>query len=509
MYEQNDELSIASHSHRHGHDVRHEWYMNAEKDTVADRISRLLGGNDHQHSLVAHHQFAVPSSTSAPMQGIPSMLPWGHSSVPVRTWSANEMGIGIGFGIEEQQQDRDGDQHWRGHQHQNHQGGFMDSSIGQVELLHRATAIDHHMVEQKQNPIFVPTNETWAVGTRECGIAGSGASVREQAPRHSETFESLGKRKMSVSGSETASRPVSVKDTMSWPQVKSISWPLPPLAPLPPLPSILHQSQDSAHKNEIKGKAIAIPGGLEASSDAVDNDAPRQVPGSPTRNGGGQRLKRTCQYSNCRRSPSFSKAGQRALYCGQHKLDGMINVVSRKCVSPGCTKGPSYGPAEGKKPLFCSRHRLPDHINVVSPRCAQDGCSKGPSFGCIDTGNKATYCAKHKLAGMVNVVSRNCEEKGCRSAPSFGFEGERATFCGKHKRDGQRNVISRRCNGPGCTKVPSYGKPGDPRPSFCTRHKPPGSINLLSPRCAAPGCTKGPVRKHVGEKPRFCRVHSV
>ena len=48
-----------------------------------------------------------------------------------------------------------------------------------------------------------------------------------------------------------------------------------------------------------------------------------------------------CIYPNCKKRPTFNVEGQKKpSYCGEHKLDGMVDVVNQKCKSEWCnTRG--------------------------------------------------------------------------------------------------------------------------------------------------------------------------
>ena len=43
------------------------------------------------------------------------------------------------------------------------------------------------------------------------------------------------------------------------------------------------------------------------------------------------------------------------VYCGLHRKDGMINIITKKCKSFGCIKMPSFN-FEGLKPEYCITH---------------------------------------------------------------------------------------------------------------------------------------------------------
>ena len=52
-----------------------------------------------------------------------------------------------------------------------------------------------------------------------------------------------------------------------------------------------------------------------------------------------------------------------ARFCMEHKADGMVNVVSKRCEM--CTKRPSFN-LEGEKARFCSDHKEAGMVDVVS-----------------------------------------------------------------------------------------------------------------------------------------------
>ena len=471
--------------------------------------------------LLGDHLAVPPESTAPPpVQSVLPAIPRGPLP-PVGGRRPNHgapvgfgFGTGIGTGIGEHQQNYDDGHRWtpKHHRHQEHQDyvfmgeNIMDQLLRDLEpseLCHRATGADEHrgaeqhkhqegvmgggIMDQLRHGLepselrrratgadergaddasrFLRANEPTASGDGgESGIPdGGGPAAREQPPAHSAEGELLGRETIAVKRSDTAARPMSVRDTTSRPPGRSKPFRLqPPLAPLPQVASPHHQPLESGGGD--KDKSTFDLGSPDTARDT--SDAASQAPGSPERQRGGQRLERACQQPGCGRVPSFGEVGQRAVRCTKHKLDGVVKSTSRMCAAPGCTKGSSFGAAGDAKPVSCFAHRSPGHVNVVSPRCAEKGCHKRPSFGyhggSSGTGRKATYCAEHKLAGMANVLSRSCEKKGCRLIPSFGFEGERATACWRHKQDGQQNVVllSRRCAGPDGITAPTHEKPG-------------------------------------------------
>ena len=50
-----------------------------------------------------------------------------------------------------------------------------------------------------------------------------------------------------------------------------------------------------------------------------------------------------CISLDCNTSPSHNyKNETKRLYCKEHKLDGMVDVKSKKCLEPDCNTRPVY-----------------------------------------------------------------------------------------------------------------------------------------------------------------------
>lgn len=50
--------------------------------------------------------------------------------------------------------------------------------------------------------------------------------------------------------------------------------------------------------------------------------------------------------------------GQRAERCVEHKTEGMVNVASRRCRDPTCTRLAHYNFSEQKSKLTCMEHKV-------------------------------------------------------------------------------------------------------------------------------------------------------
>lgn len=50
-----------------------------------------------------------------------------------------------------------------------------------------------------------------------------------------------------------------------------------------------------------------------------------------------------CNYPDCKTYSNFNFEGEtKRLYCSRHKLDGMINLLAKKCSYKGCETMPIF-----------------------------------------------------------------------------------------------------------------------------------------------------------------------
>jgi hypothetical protein len=57
----------------------------------------------------------------------------------------------------------------------------------------------------------------------------------------------------------------------------------------------------------------------------------------------------------------------------------MIDVISKRCPTEGCGKQPNFNFPGESKPIYCKSCKLEGMINVVSKRC-KGGCGKLPRY---------------------------------------------------------------------------------------------------------------------------------
>ena len=181
-------------------------------------------------------------------------------------------------------------------------------------------------------------------------------------------------------------------------------------------------------------------------------------------------------------NPSFDLQGGKGRFCASHKMDGMIDVKSKRCEHDGCNvMNPSFD-LQGGKGRFCASHKMDGMIDVKSKRCEHDGCNvMKPLFDL--QGGKGRFCARHKMDGMIDVKSKRCEHDGCNVInPVFNVEGGNGRFCVKHKENCMVDVKSKRCEHDGCNSQPSFDVEGG-KGRFCVKHKIANMVNVRSKRC--------------------------
>jgi hypothetical protein len=78
---------------------------------------------------------------------------------------------------------------------------------------------------------------------------------------------------------------------------------------------------------------------------------------------------------------SYSKNyGDKPIYCKNHAINGMIDVISRLCKYDGCTKQPTYNYSEYKYGIYCYNHKLDGMTNVSGKKCISDFCHHIPYY---------------------------------------------------------------------------------------------------------------------------------
>jgi len=216
-----------------------------------------------------------------------------------------------------------------------------------------------------------------------------------------------------------------------------------------------------------------------------------------------------CNETDCNIQPTFNKEGEKkALYCSAHKMEGMVDVISKTCLE--CNKRPAFNTQGEKKALYCSAHKMEGMVDVKNKTCIHEGCNKHPIFN-INGETKALYCSAHKMEGMVNVITKTCIHEGCKKHPTFNINGETKTlYCSAHKIEGMVDVKHKTCIHEGCKKQPAFNINGKTKALYCSAHKMEGMVNVISKTCIHEGCNKRPLFNINGEtKTLYCSAHKM
>ncbi len=68
-----------------------------------------------------------------------------------------------------------------------------------------------------------------------------------------------------------------------------------------------------------------------------------------------------CNFLNCKKRAIYNVQNELPLYCSEHRLIGMVNAKSKKCLK--CNKLPSFGYANDNKAIYCSIHKKEERRN--------------------------------------------------------------------------------------------------------------------------------------------------
>ncbi len=219
-----------------------------------------------------------------------------------------------------------------------------------------------------------------------------------------------------------------------------------------------------------------------------------------------------CANPGCTIQPSYNFKGKPTLYCSKHKLDGMVDLVSKKCIEPGCDKCASFNTyKEGeKKPEYCGIHKKEGMINIKSLRyiCKHDGCTSVANFN-YENETTRIYCSKHKVVGMIDIVNPYCIHPNCKTHPSYNKEGEkRALYCIKHKTEDMVDLVSIQCYNESCTTQARFNYKGETSGKYCSKHKLDDMVNILDHTCQDTTCRKLASFNYINtRKPLYCALH--
>lgn len=160
-----------------------------------------------------------------------------------------------------------------------------------------------------------------------------------------------------------------------------------------------------------------------------------------------------CIFEGCHKKSYFNYPGEtKALYCGEHRLDNMEDVIHLRCIFNGCKKQPCYNFIYEKKPIYCRVHRIEKMENVITPRCLYLTCNVIASYN-IEGEKRPIRCYEHKENNMINItgIKKICKFPNCKVRANFNYENEKKLlYCSTHKKENMVMITSKICKTPLC-----------------------------------------------------------
>jgi hypothetical protein len=198
-----------------------------------------------------------------------------------------------------------------------------------------------------------------------------------------------------------------------------------------------------------------------------------------------------CNNEECSKKATFNVKGEKAKFCAEHKSELMIDVLNKKCVTCNL-KQPRWN-FEGLQSEFCGDCKLDGMIEPNRKLCS---CKKTrPSFNLV--GLKAEYCNSCKTDGMVNVIDKRCV-CGKITSPGFNYVGLKGQYCGDCKLDGMVDVRNPMCL---CGNRVNFNYVGL-IPKFCAKCKLDGMEDVTHTKCF---CGLSQASFNIkGVKPNYC-----
>jgi hypothetical protein len=93
----------------------------------------------------------------------------------------------------------------------------------------------------------------------------------------------------------------------------------------------------------------------------------------------------------------------------------MIDIVNKNkiCIIKNCTIRAGYNYENEKKGIYCRNHKLANMIDILHNKCKFTNCNIRPIYN-YENEKKGIYCNKHKLENMIDVVNKNLLCKMCK-----------------------------------------------------------------------------------------------
>ena len=222
-------------------------------------------------------------------------------------------------------------------------------------------------------------------------------------------------------------------------------------------------------------------------------------------------ISKTCQFTDCKIRPQFNFKGEKiGIFCKEHALDNMIDIKHKKCKFIECMTRPIYNFKGEKIAIYCKEHKLNEMINIYDKTCIFDNCSKIPTFN-YEGKKNAIYCKDHKLNEMINVRDKTCIFDNCSKIPTFNFEGKKfALYCKEHKLENMLNVCDRKCQFINCKVQPTFNYRGEKIALYCKKHALHEMVDVKNKICLFDNCETIPNYNFEGEKIAiYCKKHAL
>lgn len=193
-----------------------------------------------------------------------------------------------------------------------------------------------------------------------------------------------------------------------------------------------------------------------------------------------------CQKDDCIKRPTYGYHRNQSIFCHQHKLKNMKDVINTICEIEKCDKRAYYGNNENKT-RFCNKHKKKLMQRNYIINCKEKDCNTQPNFGFPN--NKPEYCVKHKKKNMIDIVNKTCEEEKCNIQPSYGYIKNKPKKCANHKKKDMYDVTNKMCQDKNCKILASYGYERY-KPKFCKKHLKKNMKLVCGQFCKEKTCNK-------------------
>lgn len=205
---------------------------------------------------------------------------------------------------------------------------------------------------------------------------------------------------------------------------------------------------------------------------------------------GGCIKRASCNYQNIKS----------VMYCGTHKLSGMVITFANRCSEENCIKIANWNYQDKTKGLYCVLHKKEDMYDLKNKGCQHFSCKTGASFNYPGLSARL-YCGVHRLEDMVDNKTIKCIESGC------GSQASHELYCGKHS-NGIKNTKTKRCIEENCDIIPTFNLKDEITRLYCKLHAKKDMVDISHKMCKYASCE---IRPHFN-LPRetellFCKLH--